>query len=70
MYSARPSAIAARAFGPMNSARWRKWGAISGARCGPGPSQWRWTTLTSTAPRARATRASSRTEGVAAAHWR
>ena len=38
MYSARPSAMAARAFGPMNSARWKKWPAISGARCGPGPS--------------------------------
>ena len=46
-YSARPSLTASRAFGPMNRARWRKWPAISGARCGPGPSMWRWTTLTS-----------------------
>src|SRR5438045_3496639 len=54
----------------MNSARCRKWGAISGARCGPGPSQWRWTTLTSDRSAARATRASSSTDGVAAAHCR
>ena len=69
-YSARPSVMAARAFGPMNRARWRKCGAISGARCGPGPSQWRWTTRTFASSGARATRASSRTDGVAAAHWR
>ena len=31
----------------MNSARCRKWPAISGARCGPGPSVWRWTIPTS-----------------------
>ena len=42
--SARPSLTARRALGPMNSARWRKCGAISGARCGPGPSVWRWAT--------------------------
>ena len=32
---------------PMNSARWRKWPAISGARCGAGPSMWRWIMVTS-----------------------
>ena len=68
--SARPSLTALRALGPMNSARCRKWGAISGARWGPGPSVWRWTIETSDSSGARATRASSRTDGVAAAHWR
>ena len=68
--SARPSLTARRALGPMNSARWRKWGAISGARWGPGPSVWRWTTETSESSGARATSASRRTSGVAAAHWR
>ena len=58
------------AFGPTNSARWRKWDAISGARCGPGPSVWRWIIPTFCNSGARATSASSRTEGVAAAHWR
>src|SRR5450759_498322 len=53
----------------MNRARWRKWGAISGARCGPGPSQWRCTTRTSRSSGARATSASRSTDGVAAAHW-
>ena len=67
--SARPSFTAWRAFGPMNRARWRKCGAISGARCGPGPSMWRWTMLTLWSSGARATSASSRTDGVAAAHW-
>jgi hypothetical protein len=44
--------------------------AVAGARCGPGPSQWRWTTLTSRSSVARATSASRRTDGVAAAHCR
>ena len=37
---------------------------------GPGPSVWRWATTTSLRSGARATRASRRTDGVAAAHWR
>ena len=57
----------ARAFGPMNSARWKKCPCISGARWGPGPSMWKCTTLTSVSSWARATSASKRTEGVAAA---
>ena len=65
--SARPSLTALRALGPMNRARWRKWGAISGAMCGPGPSVWRWMTQTSRSSGARATSASRRTDGVAAA---
>src|SRR3990172_4753102 len=68
-YSARPSLTAARALGPMNNARWRKWPAISGARWGPGPSVWKCRILTSVSSCARATRASSRTDGVAAAEW-
>ena len=41
MNSARPSLMAARAFGPMKSALWKRWPSISGARCGWGPSQCR-----------------------------
>ena len=67
--SARPSLTARRALWPMNSARWRKWGAISGARCGPRPSVWRWTIDTASSSGARATSASSSTSGTAAAQW-
>ena len=41
-----------------------------GRQVRPGPFQWRWTTVTSWRSGARATRASSSTDGVAAAQWR